>query len=149
MMMYSAIRFYRDKTATAATEFALVAPMLTMLLVGVGDFGIYINARMKMDSVSRAVAQYLMLGGDPAYIQSDIIDNSDLELSNDEWNYEDVYECADGAQISEAEECSQGDYKRHFVQVSINKEYESILPMGDHLPASMNLSSFVKIQVPE
>ena len=50
----------RSESGNAAVEFALLAPLLGIVLVGLGDLGIAVNIATKLDSAARAGAVYAM-----------------------------------------------------------------------------------------
>ena len=56
-------RFAKDRKGLAAIEFALAAPALVILLVGVTDVGMFVYNRMDTTSAIQAGAQYYMAGG--------------------------------------------------------------------------------------
>lgn len=56
-------RLIRDSEGLAGIEFALTAPFLVMLLVGVADVGMLIHNRMDTVSALQAGARYFMAGG--------------------------------------------------------------------------------------
>ena len=57
-------RFARDRKGVSAVEFALVAPVLMIALLGVVDIGNIVYQRADMESALRAGVQYFMNGGD-------------------------------------------------------------------------------------
>lgn len=57
-------RLWRDDRGVSAVEFALVAPVLLMCLVGIYDIGTMIYKRADMQSALRSGTQYFMNGGD-------------------------------------------------------------------------------------
>ena len=65
--------YINNQEGVAATEFALLAPILMILMLGIFDYGMFMNAQMKLESTARAAAQYVVLGGDPELIEEEII----------------------------------------------------------------------------
>jgi Flp pilus assembly protein TadG len=57
-------RFRRDDGGVSAVEFALVAPVLLICLVGIYDIGSLVYKRTDMHSALRSGVQYFMNGGD-------------------------------------------------------------------------------------
>ncbi len=55
--------FRRANRGNSAVEFALILPLLAILLVGIVDIGRYAYQRTDMFGAVRAGAQYLMAGG--------------------------------------------------------------------------------------
>lgn len=56
--------FRRDDSGVSAVEFALVAPVLLICLVGIYDVGTMVYKRTDMHSALRSGTQYFMNGGD-------------------------------------------------------------------------------------
>ena len=56
-------RLRRDGRGLAAIEFAIAAPMLLVLLIGVTDVGALVYNRMDTTSAIQTGAQYFMAGG--------------------------------------------------------------------------------------
>lgn len=63
MKRFSPRRMLRDRKGLAAIEFAIVAPVLTVLIVGATDVGMLVYNRMDTTSSIQAGAQYFMAGG--------------------------------------------------------------------------------------
>ena len=55
--------FWRDRTGTAIVEFALVAPFLILLTLGIIDFGRMMWASTTVEHISREAARYASLHG--------------------------------------------------------------------------------------
>lgn len=64
MMLRFIKRFVAAREGVSAVEFALVAPVLTISLLGVVDIGHIVYQRADMESALRAGIQYFMNGGD-------------------------------------------------------------------------------------
>lgn len=56
--------FRHEETGVAATEFALIAPVFALSLVGMIDLGIAVQDRIELNRVIRAGAQVAMAGED-------------------------------------------------------------------------------------
>ena len=52
----------RDEKGAAAVEFALVLPLLLVLLLGIIDFGLYFYNDLQLTHVARDAARYLSVG---------------------------------------------------------------------------------------
>jgi Flp pilus assembly protein TadG len=65
-----AIRRARDQRGAAAVEFALVFPMLVVLVFGIIDFGLLVNANVITANATRDAARTASLGGTEAEIRS-------------------------------------------------------------------------------
>lgn len=153
MKRYATYRRYKqDKKGVAAVEFALIAPVLALLLIGIIDFGFYINAEMKVEAMARSAAEYVRNGGDPDNITDDILafavssdgansfeDNLRLETST-------VCECDGGEVIDCSDSCAGGSgYKREFFIVNLDIDYAPLFPYPG-LPDSIALNGHARIQ---
>src|SRR5688572_7569932 len=97
--------FLKSRDGVAAVEFAFIAPILIFLMLGLVDFGFYINASMQMESAARASAEYVLKGGEQDSIQEDIIDQTVFGLNSEKINSielesELTCECRDGEEVS-------------------------------------------------
>jgi Flp pilus assembly protein TadG len=68
--------FLYDERGVSAVEFALVAPVLLMCLVGIYDVGTMVYKRTDMHSALRSGTQYFMNGGDDLAKAEDIVAQS-------------------------------------------------------------------------
>lgn len=142
--------FFKNQSGVAATEFALLAPVLIFMLIAMYDYGMYMNTSMKLENTSMAAAQYLIQGGDEALITNDIILAGNLNLTEDTIDSVDVdvdyfYECDDGISVEEGSDCGEDDYLREYVQVKVSMAYETILPYPG-IADTINLFGKVRLQ---
>lgn len=121
--------FLKDDNGVAATEFAMIAPILCVLLIGIIDYGAYIKARMELDDLARATAEYAVQGGDPEEAIGDVVEESEPYQKAEEEQQalastaEETCECADGVEVECTASCGEDDYVRHFFTVTIEKNY--------------------------
>lgn len=59
-MLYTATKFLRDKTGAISVEFAFVASMLALMMLGVIDFGMAFAREMSMSNAVRAGTQFAL-----------------------------------------------------------------------------------------
>lgn len=144
--------YLNNRDGVAATEFALIVPTLLILMIGVADFGFYINTTMKLESTSRAAAEYILKGGDEDSVQTDVINQTNMgfgseELAAMQLSTEFVCECRDGEEVEcTGGTCDAGDYRRRFVNVAITMPYETLFPYPG-LPEDVNLAGRVRLQM--
>lgn len=133
--MTKAIKSYlSENCGVAAVEFALVVPVLFTLMVGALDFGSFMNTQMRLENLSRSVAEYLLQGGEEDNAWEDVIvasghfnNTEDLD-SRLTLNIQEVCVCDDGADMVCDNDCGTGEYKRHFFEVDIQMNYSPIIP---------------------
>lgn len=56
---------HRDQRGAQAVEFALVLPLLVLLLVGIMEFGLVFNKQSMITQAARAAARSMALGNSP------------------------------------------------------------------------------------
>lgn len=59
-------RHWGDDRGAAAVEFALVFPILVVILFGIVEFGSVYNAQLQLTSAAREGARTMAVSGDPA-----------------------------------------------------------------------------------
>jgi len=123
-----------ETSGAAAVEFALIVPILFTLMVGALDFGTFMNMKMRLENLSRSVAEYLLQGGEEDNAWQDVIvssgyfsDTEDLETAMT-LDIQQVCSCDDGTEMDCDNDCGTGEYKRHFFEVGIEMNYSPILP---------------------
>ncbi len=149
-------KFYKSQDGVAATEFALISPVLVVMLIGVIDVGFYTNEKMKAESAARATVEYLLSSGEEENILEDVLSlffqdrdessNEDISWSNDlavETGY--VCECSDGEEISCTASCDSGDYRRRYVEATVTKNYHPFMAYPG-LPSSMPVEGYARLQ---
>lgn len=146
------IMIFKNNEGVAATEFALMAPALIVIFLGIFDFGLYLNTTMKLENTARAAAEYVLQGGDEDDIEDNVIMASSLNLTDDtrdSVDYELSYSCmcSDGETLACTESCeTDGDYMRRYVEVTMGMDYEPLIPFPGLLE-SIRLAGNVRLQV--
>ncbi len=132
-------RFYSDHSGVAAVEFAFIAPILLVILIGTVDFGRYINDKMKIEAAARAAVEYLITTRDPDSVFENVIEP--IYDAQGDANWQATFtietdlscECFDGLAV----ECEFGfcedalddgspDYKRRFYSTTLNKTHDTL-----------------------
>jgi Flp pilus assembly pilin Flp len=132
------IGYIRNYEGVAAIEFALIAPPLIMFMVGILDYGMYMNTQMQLENTARTAAQYIVQGGDPNNVEQDVVLQSRLQnIENyvDEMNIvtDFVCECRDGTEVDcDTDDpggvCDEDDYMRRFIEVTLATTYDPLMP---------------------
>ena len=151
--------YVRSERGVAAVEFALVAPMLLLLLMGIYDFGMFLNQQMMLESTARAAAEYINQGGDEDNLQADIVNMMSLDANSgsaDSLQLETEYICectggevlvCDDEDVScTADEDDTDTYIRRYVVVNVNMTFDTLFPYPG-LPESVPLSGSVRMQI--
>lgn len=151
--------YVRKEQGVAAVEFALVAPMLLLLLMGIYDFGMFVNQKMLLESTARAAAEYINQGGEEDNLQTDIVNMMNLEANGAseeslaleteficECTGGEVLECDDEEASCTADDEDTDTYIRRYVVVNVNMTFDTLFPYPG-LPESIPLSGSVRMQI--
>lgn len=128
-------QYFLEESGVAAVEFALISPVLILILVGIIDYGLIINEKMKLEMVSRSTTEYMLNDGDEGSILEDILAHfypeeaaEDPTMSSMSIDVQMVCECEGEEVIACNGSCDVGDYKRRYYEVTIGKTYATIFP---------------------
>lgn len=145
------LNYLKNTKAVAAVEFVLIAPILILLLIGLIDFGLYINAEMKLENMARASSEYVRNGGDPGNLTADVIAFG--EAADTLNNFDDltitttsVCECDDGAETVCSDGCASNGYMREFIEINLDMTYSTIFPYPG-LPSNLELNGHARMQI--
>ena len=72
-MIKRLLRFVRDRRGASAVEFALIAPLLAVTLLGIAEVGQVIYQRTDMHGALRTGGQYVLNGGRDLDVAEDIV----------------------------------------------------------------------------
>jgi len=143
--------FRSDVRGVAAVEFAFIAPILMFLIIAIFEYGMFMNMQMRLENLSRSIAQYIIQGGSIDNIWEDVVvegnyfpDIDDLE-SEMGFSAEEVCECEDAVEVSCDNECDNGEYKRYFIEVDLEMNYTPMIPYPG-LPDSMTMRGNTRLQ---
>jgi len=147
-------RFFRCERGIAAIEFAMIVPMLTMILIGVVDYGMFINQKMKLQDLARTATQYVVQGGSDTNVMADVFQTSDFynaaaaEGQVITVTTETLCECANGASVSCSGICTgSGNYVRHFYSATVSSTYKPIF-IYPGIAGSLNITGYSRMQSP-
>jgi Flp pilus assembly pilin Flp len=133
-ILFNLKRMIQDEGAVAAIEFALIVPILTLLLAASVDYGMYIREGMRAQALSRRAAEYVVHGGQEDAVEADIIQTSsfytDTPVNRTSITYkgETQCECAGGGSVNCLSFCPGRDYLRSYFTVTITAVYTPLLP---------------------
>jgi len=117
-------------------EFALVLPVLCLMLFGMLDLGRYALQKSAMLQGAREGAQYGMLAPlDSANINTTA--QTATGLTGVTATNTVFYECTAGVTVSSSTVCSGGKAPKQYITVSLSKSFTSVLG-----PAGVNFGSF-------
>lgn len=140
--------FFQCDKGVAAIEFAMIVPVLSLLLIGIVDYGMFINKKMQLQDLSRTATQYVVQGGSDEDVIENIIATSNFYTNAQAVGQtinvttEQVCECTDGNSVSCSSTCNSEDYMRNYYIVTLGSTYEPILPGFDRV----TLQGYSRIQ---
>lgn len=132
-------------------EFALIGPMLLLIVAGTADYGLYINKRMQLQELSRRAAEYVVQGGLESDVEANVIQTSALFTQSDVNQKSIAYtgavvcECAGGAETACAGSCHGNDYLRSFYTATVTATYTPIVPWPG-IASSITLTGYSRLQ---
>jgi Flp pilus assembly protein TadG len=143
-------RYLADRRGNAAIELALLAPPLTLMLVGTADYGLGLYRQMQVQNAAQAGAEYALKNGfSPTAIGGAVTSATPLGVSASPAPVESCG-CPTGTAISSAtcnSTCANGQKAGVYVTVGAQTTYTTIIPYPG-IPNSYTLtaSSTVRIQ---
>jgi Flp pilus assembly pilin Flp len=137
----------KDDRGVAAIEFALIMPILALILMGMVDYTLYLQKKLAIQQLSRQAAEYVVQGGQEAAAGSDIIEQSSLFTDTPAITYDTdtTCECMSGLAVDCQGNCGGDDYMRSFFEVSISGTYTPILPYPG-LEDNVTLTAYTRLQ---
>ncbi len=156
-------QFKISKSGQALVEFALVAPLLILLLLGIISYGMYINANVTIEQAARVGARAAAIGdsvGCPG-------DSASSQLSSNPPEPETIYGMVDN-QINQGfglsapasndspqsfltpppeQYSSSSAPSEDFIQVNIAYPYTPIIPIPGLLPAKLTIAQSYSMMV--
>jgi len=143
-------RLRRDSGGAAATEFAIVAPVLAFFALGLIDLGMGFEAQMSVSQAAQAGSYYALLNG---YNKSAIISAAQNASNAMGVSATPSESCgcptASGGVASATcgSPCSNGQTAGTYVTVNAQYPYATILPYpGLSSPMTLSASSMVRIK---
>ncbi|MFA7429944.1 MAG: TadE/TadG family type IV pilus assembly protein [Rhodospirillaceae bacterium] len=120
-----------DERGTVAVEFALLVPILMLLLVASADFGMAFREKMQAEKAARAGLQYAIYDPkDNAGISSAILLATGLTAGDLSVTVSRFYECANGTRPAKPGFCAAGDWPGTYVRIEITKPFTTIMTWG-------------------
>jgi uncharacterized membrane protein len=137
----------RSRAANVAIEFALIAPVAMLMLVGVIDYGMAVYDRMQLSSAVRAGIQYAMHhSANPATIEQVVMSALTIDQSAVTVTAQQVCECPGGAAAECDETCPDGA-RRTFIRIEAVQQHDALFDYpGISNPTTLQAQALVRIQ---
>ena len=120
------LSFFRNTSGAAAVEFGLVSPILVLLMVGIGTYGLEIIAYSKMREAVSAGAQYALTTSDTTSDISSVVSAAwDDKPGGATINVSQRCVCA-GVTNDCATACPDGDYPQKMTTITASRSYAEL-----------------------
>lgn len=139
----------RAHEGNVAIEFALLLPLVLVLLAGLIEFGVVTYDRASIESAARAGAQFAFSGGyNASKVDAAVRSASAVTLAPSDTVASNVFcECTDDTPITCGDTCLNGGPNRRFIKVSVTKAHQAWLPFIDSLvPSKVSASATIRMQ---
>jgi Flp pilus assembly protein TadG len=139
-----------SRDGSAAVEFALLAPMLILILVGLADVSQLISQTMQVRAAAQAGADWAQRHGwDQTRVQAAVTTATTLKSVAATPAPTRMRACVSGGQITEttAANCAPGVAAGEFVNVAATAPFKGLLPWpGIVLPKTLSATALVRVQ---
>ena len=139
-----------DCSGSVAAEFALVAPIIVLIAVGIADFGILATKSVALAGTTRIGAEYARLHpADTMGIQNSMQGCTGfVPALTFPASFPQSCECDDGASIACAESCAtvgRPGPNRVFISISASQAFTPLVPWPG-IPATLSAVTEVRLQ---
>ena len=142
-------QYRQNSDGVAAVEFALLAPILIFIFIGMFDFGRYLQQKMQLDNMARNAAEYVRHGGEEGNLATDVFAEAtaaSAEADALQISTEENCECSGGVDVSCATANGCGGYMRRFISIELQQTYRPVFNYPG-LPETITLTGFSRMQV--
>lgn len=116
------------RDGVGAVEFALMLPILVLLLAGVADFGLAVNEKMRLVSAARAGAQAAYnASGETAGVVAAVQQASGLDSQAVTIASQKACGCMSGAAAACDGTCADGNGLRTYVSVTVTELWTPVI----------------------
>lgn len=141
--MFKFKRLKQDIRGAAAVEFALIIPVLSIVLLGVIDYGMVALEKMEMMSATRAGAQLAIADySDTDAIKDIVVASTNLSISTSDVTTTQFCECA-GVTTDCSDTCSGSVVKEYYMTVSATEQFTPLFISSD---ITVSGSTTVRVQ---
>ncbi|MFC1673152.1 TadE/TadG family type IV pilus assembly protein [Pseudomonadota bacterium] len=115
MTFFRHIRSLRDnESGASAVEFALIAPVMSLMLLGLLDYAVAVFHKMELASAVRSGSQYALVDTTDVTTITNVVNSStNLDTNNMTITVTEFCECSDASTIScSGSSCASGPVRR-------------------------------------
>ena len=138
--MKAKIAHLRCARGSTVIEFALLAPVLLLMVVGAIDIGTFINQKMQLQSAARAGAQFAIQSDDTISDTAGILNAtqlaSELDFTGVTVETTQFCACSDGVEFAVDKSgsciggCALGETPGLYVRVNVTGNFTPLLPIA-------------------
>jgi Flp pilus assembly protein TadG len=138
-----------DRKGGAATELALVSPVVLTLMIGLADYGMAMSAASSLRAAARAGAQYAIGNpADDAGIRAAVLSATDADPNLLSVTVMQSCQCpSGGGNVSCGGTCASGSTPALYVDVKVSRPVASAIPVTSPLfPQTIVGEAVVRVQ---
>lgn len=117
-----------DDSGASAIEFALLAPIFILLIVGTVDMGFFVLEKMKLHNVVQTTAVYAAKAGNTDNVQTVAQETYEGDFEKLTINSTIECECSDGVVAECPISCDSDDYQRRYVLINGTGNFTTLFP---------------------
>lgn len=136
-------RFRRCRLGTAAVEFALITPVLLIIIMGLVDFGLAMFKKMELTGAVRSGAQLAMMdSSNTTVIKDAVVDASGNSITSSDVSTTSFCECADESTVVCGETCGDGSSNRTFMTITASQSFSGLF-----LTSAISITGTITVRV--
>ena len=121
----------RSRRGVAVVEFALLAPVLLIAVMGLASFGLVVFQKMQLNSAAHAGAQLALVdASSTSAIENAVLASTSLPITVDNVTTEEFCECADGTTITCGNVCTDASDNRYFMSITVTMDADLLFWNG-------------------
>ncbi len=127
----NAQRFVSDDAGVSALEFALILPIMMVMVLGLAETALYIDARAKVATGVDAALRHTMFDRtDVDGITNSALAAGGFDADTATVTVSSFTECSDGTAVSDETPCEAPLHRRTYVSVRVEKVHTTLFPVA-------------------
>ena len=121
-------RLKGDRSGVAVVEFAIIGSFLSVVFIGLANYGLAMFEKMELTSAARAGAQVALIDtSDTAAIKAAVVASTNANITTSNVTTSQSCECADGTSVTCGATCADASANRYFFTVTATENYTLLL----------------------
>lgn len=117
----------RSVRGNVTVEFALISPILLIVILGLVDFGLAMSNKMELVSAARSGAQLALAdSSDTSAIKSAVVAATDNEITTSDVTTTEFCECSDGTTITCGATCGDGSSNKYYMTITAQQSFTAV-----------------------